>query len=147
MAPAPELEVLAPLYAAVTGSEAIVDLLGIFEEGPAVHTRRPVPDDALFPMLTIGPMIARTDSDGVNYYHSLVTVDVIAYGLQPDDYRKVEELGGLVYSLFHRQPYSITVPNWTLTDIRCSGPAPAPTDDDNEVGRAVTLEIRLSAQA
>lgn len=145
MNPAPSLSVLAPLYKAITDNQSIVDLLGEWNSGPAVFTRRPTPADAPYPMIVVGPEIARSDNDGISQYRPLVTIDVIVYGQQKQDYRRVIEASELVRTLFHRQRHSLIVDNHTVASIRCSGPIPAPVDDDSEVGRAVTLTIQLAA--
>ena len=148
LAVAPSLDVLTGIYDAIMNDTNITDLLGEWEEGPSVHTRRPVPDDAAMPQVLIGPIVTRTSiADGLNYYHPTVEIDVITYGFQPDDYRKVEEVAEMIHAKFHRQRGSFAIENYELTDIQCSGPAPAPTDDESEVARVVTLTIRASAAA
>jgi hypothetical protein len=97
-------------------------------------------------MVVIGPNIARTDEDGVSDFRPVLVIDINAYGPQPDSYRNVEAVGDLIYSLFHRQARALQVAGYGVTDIRCTGPSPAPVDDESRVGRRVTLTIRLRAK-
>jgi hypothetical protein len=143
---APALDVLPGLRAAVIAVPAITSKLGIYLGAPSVHTRRPVPADAPYPMVVIGPNIARTDSDGLSDFRPMLVIDINVYGPQPDAYRDVEQVAELIYSLFHRQARALTVTGYTVTDVRCTGPSPAPVDDDSRVGRRVTLTIRLYAK-
>lgn len=148
---APKLEVLAPLRAAVVNDAAIAALHPAWSDTRAVFTRRPPPADAPYPMTIIGPVITRGDADGVNDFRPSLVVDVSTYGTQGppgdpvDQLRTVEDIAELIYGLFHRQRRAITVVNYGVTDIRCTGPSPAPADDDQHVARRVTLTIRLYA--
>ncbi|PYE89585.1 hypothetical protein [Phyllobacterium leguminum] len=143
---APVLNVLPGLYAAVVAVPAITSKLGSFNGAPSVHTRRPVPSGATYPMITIGPVITRSDEDGITDHKPVVVLDINIYGPQPDSYRNVEAVADLIYSLFHRQARSFTVANYQVWMVTCSGPSPAPVDDESRVGRRVTLTIRLRAQ-
>lgn len=144
---APPLELLAPLRASIIAASAITSKLGLFSGAPSIHTRRPAPVGAGYPMIMIGPIVTRTDEDAVNSYRSVVVIDLSTYGEQPSHYRVTEEIADALYSLFHRQRSAITVAGWTVLDIRASGPSPAPVDDESRVGRRVTLTIRLHARA
>lgn len=142
---APPVGVLAPIYSAIAAVPAITDSLGTFNSVPSIHTRRPVPESAGYPMIVIGPLVTRGDDDGINDFRPLLVVDVTVYGEQPAHYRDVEADAEAIYGLFHRQRGSITVTGYSVTDIRCTGPTPGPTDDDATVARRVTLTIRLAA--
>ncbi|PWJ81482.1 hypothetical protein C7441_11013 [Pseudaminobacter salicylatoxidans] len=142
---APTLEVLAPLRAAIIANAAITAKLGKYLGAPSVHTRRPVPVDAGYPMVTVGPIIARTDEDGINTFRPVVVIDINTYGEAAEHYRNVEAVADVIYAMFHRQRTAITVAGYSVTQITASGPSPAPADDDQHVGRRVTLTIRLFA--
>lgn len=143
---APILEILAPLRTAIVNTSSITSKLGLYKTSPSVHTRRPVPPEAKYPMVLIGPMVARNDQDGINYFAPVAILDLMVYGTQKDHYRKVEQVSELLYQLFHRQRGAITVEDYSVTDLRCSGPSPAPVDDDTLVGRRVSLTARLFAR-
>lgn len=141
---APTLEVLVPLRTAIIANAAITGKLGKYQGAPSVHTRRPVPVDAGFPMITVGPIITRSDEDGINSFRPVVVIDVNTYGEAVAHYRDVEAVADMIYAMFHRQ-LPITVSGYSVTQITASGPSPAPADDDQQVGRRVTLTIRLFA--
>lgn len=141
---APALDVLPGLHAAVVAVNAITSRLGQYNGGPAVHTRVPVPPETEYPACVIGPIIARTDQDGVNSARPIVAIDVKFYG-EPTSYRDIETMAELAYGLFHRQRTAIVVPDYQVADIRCSGPIPAPGDDNARIARRVTLTIFLVA--
>ena len=141
----PALEILSPLRSTIVSMTAITSKLGTYNGSPSVHTRRPVPEDAGYPMIVIGPIAARGDEDGVNDSRPVVVVDLNTYGEQTEQYREVEEVADLLYQLLHRQRAAITVDNFSVIDLRCSGPVPAPVDDVSRVGRRVTLTARLFA--
>ena len=142
---APRLDILPALYNAITGEAAITGKLGVWNSVPSVHTRRPVPSDATYPLIAVGPIVARSDEDGINDYRPLVVVDINIYGEQDKDYRDVEEVAERVYGLFHRNENTISVTNYSVTQIACSGPSPSPVDDESRVGRRITLTVRLQA--
>jgi hypothetical protein len=149
---APKLEVLPGLHSAVAGVVAITSKLGTFNGAPSIHTRRPAPLDAGYPMVMIGPIAARGEEDEINRHRPVVSIDITTYGTQgtpntpADQYRTVEAIADLIYTLFHREQRAFTVPNYQVWQVTCTGPSPAPVDDDSRVGRRVTLSIRLRAQ-
>jgi hypothetical protein len=142
---APALEILVPVRAAITAVSYITSRLGTYQSGASVHTRRPTPPEAGYPMVTIGPVITRGDEDGINYWKPVVTVDLNTYGEQKAQYRTVDEVADALFQLFHRQRTAVTIENYNVVDLRCSGPSPAPVDDDSRVGRRVSLTARLFA--
>lgn len=95
--------------------------------------------------MTIGPIIARTDEDGINTSRPIVVIDINTYGEAVAHYRAVEAVADEIYSLFHRQRRAIEVAGYSVTQIVASGPSPAPADDDQHIGRRVTLTIHLFA--
>lgn len=139
----PSLDLSASLYLALSDDIFITSRLGTFMS-PAIFTRRPIPDDATYPMIIAGPPSAIGNEDALVSRRPLIAVDIITYGEQDDQYRVVEELGYYLQQKFHRQKRSLVVNGYSIIDIVASGPFPAPTDDFNHVARAVTLTIRLS---
>lgn len=142
---APALDILPGLRSAIIAVPAITGKLGTYNGAPSVHTRRPVPSDAPYPMVVIGPIIARTDDDGLSDFRPMVVIDVNVYGPQPASYRDVEAVAEAIYGLFHRHSSVLSVHGYTVIDIRCTGPSPAPVDDETKIGRRITLTIRLFA--
>ncbi len=138
------MDLSAPLYAALSGDSFITSRLGA-SSPPSIFTKRPTPPNAAFPMILVSPDITSGNEDGLKARRPVLVRDIITYGIQDDQYRVVEEIAYYIHTKFHRQRGSIEVPNFHVIDIVSIGPIPAPTDDLNEVARAVTLTIRLGA--
>lgn len=139
------LNMAAPLRLALAAAPLAADLSQYGGE-PAVFTRRPVPQGATYPHIIISPDVAIGDQDGLTSPRPVVLRDIAIYGLQPDQYRLVEQLGYAVRALFHRQKWAITPEGYDVIDIVARGPTPGPTDDDTTVARIVGLTIRLRSQ-
>lgn len=116
--------------------------------GKTVFTRRPVPSDAPYPMIVISPDVTLNDSyDGINDDRPVVVRDIAIYGKNEPAaaYRQVTDIAYAVRNLFHRTRDIIApTDDYALIDVRASGPRPAPTDDQQTVGRLVELTVRLS---
>lgn len=136
----------APLRTAIVGTTAITSQLTAYKGSFPVFTRRPVDPDAPFPMIIVSPDITKTDEDGINDQRPIIERDVTVYGLNdtPASYVAVGAIARSVHDLFHRQRNSITVSDWGVVMITATGPIPAPTDDDKEVARMVSLRIYLA---
>ena len=141
------LNLSAPILAAIKADSSITSLLGVYNDEPSIHTRRPVPAEAGSPLITISPDITITDEDGISDRRPVVRRDVAVYGDAIGHYRVVEELGYLLRELFHRQHQILTVPGYSVVDVRVAGPMIAPASDDTMVGRLVTLTIRLASSS
>lgn len=133
------------IRAALVADATIAGLLPVWMGSRPVFTRRPAPSGAVFPMIMVSPDVALTDEDGVDDSRPLIIRDLAVYGRNstPEDYRDVEAIAYRARDLFHRQRFAIATPGWRVIDIRASGPIPAPTDDEQIVGRVVTLTVRL----
>ena len=139
-------DLAAPIREALMGSADIVSRIGEWNGEPAIFTRRPLPSDAPYRCIAIGPDVAVTDFDYLSVGKTRIMRDIIAYGRQPDDYRIIEEIGYLLRALCHRQKHFITAPQgYSVIDIIAAGPVPAPTDDEKTVGRLVSLTFRLGS--
>lgn len=138
--------------------EALLDDAGIagdlpeYDDSLAIFTRRPVPDDAPFPMILLPGPSAVGDEDGLVSDRPVWMGDVLIYGNKaapntPEDQtRKVEALGFKVRRLLHRQKWALQVGGFHVIDIRATGPVPAPVDDDKTIGRVVSLVVRLGRE-
>lgn len=142
---APALDILTPLRTAIIAVTAITSKLGTFNGSASVHTRRPAPEGATFPMVMIGPIVTRSNEDGINSFRPVIVIDIGIYGEAVAHFRDVETVAEAIYGLFHRQRDAITVTSYSVIDIVAQGPSPAPVDDLSRVGRRVTLTIRLYA--
>lgn len=135
-----------PLRTALLSNSQITALLSAYQGSFPIFTRRPAPSDAVFPIIMVSPDIAITDQDGISDSRPIQTRDIIVYGSneRPQNYRNIETLAHLIRRQFHRQRNSITVTDWHVITITASGPTPAPTDDDQTIARAVSLNIQLA---
>lgn len=135
-----------PIRTALLAEPTIADELSVYGDSRAIFTRRPVPDDATYPMIVVSQDIAVGDEDGIADFRPVITRDVIAYGHNstPAKFRQIEALGYAIQALFHRQRQVLTVPDWSVISIIASGPRAAPVDDLETAGRLVELAIRLA---
>lgn len=135
------------LRAAIVNDSVISPLLGLYNGGPSVHTRRPVPDAAGYPMVVISGDVSITDFDAIDSFRSVIVRDIAVYGQQDaqtaSEYRTVEEIGYLLRTLFHRNKDAVLVDDYHVIDVRASGPRVAPTEDEKSVGRVVTVSVRV----
>jgi hypothetical protein len=138
-----------PMRDAILANQTIVNTLPVYLDAPTVFTRRPVPPDAPYPMIVISGDITKTDQDGIADMRPIITRDIVVYGNNDtaDNYRDVEELAYIIYSLFHRERQSIPIDTslgWNVTQVTCQGPRSAPTEDDQTVAKAVTIVTQLN---
>lgn len=136
----------APYRAALVGAAAITAELPVYLGSYPVFTRVPVPDDAPYPMVVVSAQLQAGEEDGVADQRPLLDRDVMVYGRNDTaaHFRQVETIARAVHALFHRQKRSITVSGWHVADLTATGPAPAPVDDAQTVGRRVTVRARLA---
>ena len=141
-------DLAAPIRSALLGEPAITNELAAYSGSYPVFTRRPAPADAPYPMILVSPDITVTDEDGVNDLRPVIERDVAVYGRNDtsEHYRAVETIARAIRTLFHRQWRALTVSGWGVVSITAAGPIPAPTDDEQTVGRLVILTIRLAKQ-
>lgn len=138
-----------PIRSAIVADSSITDLLLTYLGSFPVFTRRPVPEDTPYPCIVVSDNIAASDQDGVNDVRPVQIRDVAIYGrndLPATHMRNVNEIALKVRRLFHRHKNILVVPNWTVIDVTCTGPIPAPVDDQIS-GRIVTLTVRLASNS
>lgn len=138
-----------PLYAAIKGNAGIASALAVYEGQPAIFTSRPTPIESGYPLILAAGDVTYSDQDFIDAPLAVIVRDIAVYGLKQrdktkDQYWIVEATARLVRDLFHRKRGSLIVPGWNVVDIRCTGPIVAPVDDDHQIGRLVSLTIRLS---
>lgn len=134
----------AAIRASILADPAIVDLLGVWKGEASIHTRRPVPKDAPYPLvLAPSTNAGATNEDGLVSRRPLLVRDVFVYGLQPTDLRTVDAAAELISARFHRKRFALTIPGYHVVDIIADRPRPAPVDNDSQVGRLVQLQLRL----
>src|SRR5688572_21099513 len=119
-------------------------MLGLWNTNPSIHTRRPPPEGAGYPMVISAGDSDIDDDDFTNSDNPILTRDVSVYGNNPDQYRAVESVGYRLRDLFHRRRSSIVVAGWNTVDVTARGPQVGGVDDETHVHRVVTLTVRLN---
>lgn len=139
----------APVRAALVGAGVVTAALSAYLGSYPVFTRVPVPDDAPYPMIVVHAQFGAGDEDGVDDLRPIAVRDVTVYGRNDtaEHYRAVESLAYAVWELFHRQRASLSVPGWSVVDVRAQQPRPAPVDDEEIIARRVELTVRLARAA
>lgn len=134
----------AALRTAIIENEPIVALLGRWKREPSVHTRRPAPEGADYPMVIIPPEnAAASDQDGLRSKRPVLQRDVLVYGDNLGSTREVDEAADLIFALLHRQKWALSIEGFRVIDIVARRPSAAPTSDEKKVGRVIPLTIRL----
>lgn len=134
------------IRAAILATPAIANVLSVWEGEPAVHTRRPLPENATYPLVAISPDVTYNDQDFLSSGLDVVTRDIFIIGRVgqlTDDYRVVEQAAYAIRELFHRNNTSLGDNEIHIVSVNASGPRAAPVDDTTFVGRVVTLTIRM----
>jgi hypothetical protein len=149
MIDADDLDLGVPIRKSLLANPDIAGELDQYESEPAVFTRRPVPPDAPDLIVIVNSPYAITDADGLTSDRPIVNLDLAVYGRKgkpgtaQDQTRVVERLGFRLRTHFHRQKFSVQPEGFSVIDVRAGGPVPAPTDDDQTIGRLVSLIVRL----
>ena len=134
------------LRTALINDPGISGLITEWQGEPAVFTRRPTFTEVFYPLIVISEDVAVTEQDGLKSDRPIVVRDIIVYGHNPDDYRAVDEVAYQIRELFHREKNSIVSTDYHVVEIRAIGPIAAPSDDEEIVGRIVTLTIQLRSK-
>lgn len=144
-----DLDLAGPIRDSLMANTEIALELEEWNGEPAIFTRRPVPSDAPDLIILINAPFAITDADGLTSDRPVVQLDLAIYGRKgeagtaQDQTRIVERLGFRIRRHFHRQRFSVQPEGFSVIDVRAGGPVPAPTDDDQTIGRIVALIVRL----
>lgn len=136
----------AALRTAILANDPISDLLGRWQNVPAVLTKRPIPQEAeALPCIVVSPDISVQDVDLLTVLMPVIIKDIAVYGNHGNDaeYRTVEDVAWKLRDLFHRQPKIIEVDGYSSVTCVATGPFVGPTDDDKKVARIVSLTITL----
>lgn len=129
----------------IVAESAITDLLSTFGGAPAVFTRIPVPDAAIYPMITISRNRMQANEDGVSDHRPVLGYEIATHGrndLPPSQYRDVSTIAHAIRALFHRRR-NIRLQDWAIIDQRCLGPTEL-SPVDQITTRVVTLNVRLA---
>lgn len=122
--------------------------LSTYLDTKAVFTRRPVPQDAQYPLAIISPLIADLQNDFVSCGgRRVITHDISIYSTNDDSlsYRNVEAAAYRLSKIMHRIPaYSLVMPaGSSLIQTNAIGPLPAATDDLVKIARVVSINFEI----
>lgn len=133
------------IRATLVGDAFVSSNLPQYLGGVTVFTRRPAPPDAPYPMVVVDPDKADVDIGGLNFNQLRILADINVYGdnAMAANYRLVEQLGYVIFDLFHRQRFSVQVTGWQTARVWCDGPIQIPSDDDMRIGRLISLTAEL----
>lgn len=141
------LDVAPAIRTALLAESGITGLIGTYKGSASIHTRVPVPAQVELPYIVIGPDVAIVNSDALISRRPTVIRDIFVYGTvgsaPQDHYREVETVAYAIRTLFHRQKYSLTVTDYDVVSVEVNGPRPAPSNDEEIIGRVVSLTISL----
>lgn len=138
------LDIKPAIREAIIGDMAISALLGQYGDSPSVHTTKPAPDGAEYPMVIVSLAIVG-DADLVNKALPIAAPDIAVYGQNPRHKRVVDEIAFMIRGLFHRNRWAMDLGDYGLRMIETTvaGPLPAPTDDETTIGRVLIPTMRL----
>lgn len=132
----------------ILGQPVITGLLSSYLGAPAIFTRVPVPDAAIYPMITISRNRMQSNEDGVNDHRPVLGYEIATHArndLPPTQYRDVSTAAHAIRALFHRRR-NITLQGWSIIDQRCIGPTEL-SPVDQITTRVVNLTVRLAIQS
>lgn len=145
-----DLDLGPPIRSAILAEGAITTLLGKYKNVAAVFTRRPVPAESETPLVIVNDPASLIDARSSLAKDSpMIVIDLAIYGNKGapgssvDQTRDVQEVGMLIRELFNRNRWALSPSGFHVIDVRAAGPVPAPVDDDNTIGRIVTLTVSL----
>jgi len=147
------LDLLPDLRDSVLEITGVTAELAAWNEEPAVFTRRPAPQDAEFPICMISAPVNLTDQDGLSVQRPVLSHQIAFYGnkgapgSEQDQTRAVERAAFAARQHFHRNRFSVQPTGYYVIDVRVRGPVPAPVDDENKVGRVLTVQVRLGEKS
>lgn len=123
-----------------------IDIIASYKNSKSVFTYRPVPEDAEYPMSVISTTLGGTDSDYINCFKRNIQYNVILYdkNLSPESYINIERVANSVARSFHRlNPTLLDLTGVNVVSVTASNPFPAPTDDNETIARAITLNFEV----
>lgn len=124
----------------------ISSLLPAYLDSKAIFTRRPVPNNATYPMIVISSLVSAINNDFVSCGgRQTLTFDIAVYSNNDtaENYRIVETIAYRLATILHRIPrYALNMPTGSsLIQTTAIGPFPGPTDDYVKVARVVSVNI------
>lgn len=127
------------------------NFLTVYNGSKALFTRRPVPEDAVYPLAVVSPAITYRESDFVSgTKHFYLTHDFLIFDTNDSSssYRAVEDAAFRIRNLFHRLDVnSFNTPSgYRLLLCLADYPIPGATDDLIKVSRVVQLTFDITEE-
>lgn len=145
------LDLLPNIRDGIMDASAVIAELAAYKEEPAVFTQRPVPSDATYPVCVISPAVNVGDADALSRQRPVVTHQIAFYGnkgaagTSQNHTRAIDRAAFAARQHFHRNRFSVQLSGYYVIDVQVQGPVPAPVDDENKVGRVITVQVRLGS--
>lgn len=122
--------------------------LAVYQGARSIFTRRPVPNDAKYPLAIISPIVGGLENDFVSCGGRRTLIyDIVVYSNNDEaaNYRLVEAAAFRLSKILHRiPPYALSMPTGSsLIQTTATSPFPGPTDDFVKVARVVSLTIEV----
>jgi hypothetical protein len=129
------------LAAVMIGDTTLTALLGTFQGGPSVLTKRPVPEAARRPIALAATTVSDLPADMIGpAVGRMIERDIAVIG-GPDHYERVVLAAERIRNLFHRNRFPVA--GWGNLMVLARGPIDGPADTPQDIARIVTLQIRL----
>lgn len=127
----------------LAGDATLTAALATYGGGPAIFTSRPVPEDAVPPLVITEGSVTDIGgiADGLRREGREFTRDIAVYFPADNDPTGLEAAAERIRALFHRKKVAVTGFHTVL--CRASGPIPAPVEGADEKGRVVTVRFVL----
>lgn len=132
----------------VLNDTEFISELAEYQNSKAVFTRRPVPEDATYPLAIVSPIVGEREVDFISCYgRRILTYDIIVYSNNDssESYRSVERAAYRLTKILHRvDRTAFSLPSGvSLIATTASSPFRAPTDDFVKIARGVTVNIDI----
>lgn len=131
------------VFARLNGSTELKALLAAHVLGgtkKAIYTAPLVDDKAALPyVITYGQDVI--DNGTKNSFGIEVTKDIYFYTANAGSSALIEDIGDIIYKLFHRQPLTVTGYAYSVL-CECVGPFDVPTSREY-IGQAITVRLKL----
>lgn len=130
------------LRTALLANDDVTRCLGEYIGEPAVIVRDRTPSQVPSKVLYISPNIGDSNRDGLATYQAMILRQISIYGDQKDA-PLIERCADAVRLMFHRKPFSLSIPDFKVLSLMASQPVSAPVSDVNKFGRMIGLSIEI----
>lgn len=125
---------------------SFTDIISNYSTSKAIFNYRPVPNDAVYPMCVVSSASGGGDIDWLNCNRRSIVYHVFIYdnNSEPLKYINIEKAANIVARSFHRMDVNLLEQvGFKVVSVTASNPFPAPTDDNETIARAITLNFEV----